>query len=388
MDTPVRRRASFTHRLRDGSVWLAPVIIFAAALGLITGLASLASAELQLTTTEMLFNLVLVVGLYIFVGNSGILSFGHISFMAIGAYVTALFTIPEVTKTYLLPALPGFIGHTTLPDVAACAVAVAFAALVAALLGIPLMRLSGLAASLALFAVLLITRVVANNWTQVTRGRQTMLGIPAHTTMTRALVGAILAILVAYVFQESRVGLRLRAAREDEVAAKASGIGVIRERRMALIVSAGVVAGGGFLFAQFLGVFNPDAFYLDITFLTIAMLVIGGMNSLTGAVIGTVFISALLEILHRAEDGVTIGIRLNLPDGSSELVLAGVMLIVLIYRPRGITGGREINWLWRHYRAPVPTPSAPPAIPASIPLPTEPDSSSPIKAQAPFHKAP
>ena len=86
------------------------------------------------------------------------------------------------------------------------------------------------------------------------------------------------------LFQRSRVGLRLRASREDEAAARAIGVGVARERTIAFVLSAFFVGVAGALFGMFIGSFNPDAFFLNITFLMVVMLVIGGMTSLAGAV--------------------------------------------------------------------------------------------------------
>jgi branched-chain amino acid transport system permease protein len=311
----------------------------------IAALASLSSPSFQRTVTTMLIDLVLVVGLYVFAGNSGILSFGHMSFMAIGAYVTAFLTIAPIQKHFLLPGLPGFVADTAFAPIPAALVAAGSAALFALVLAAPLMRLIGLASSLAMFSVLLIVYVTASNWDSVTRGQGALLGVPTNTTMWTALVWALLAMTAAYFFQQSRVGLRLRATREDEVAARAIGIGVVFERTVAFCLSAFIVGIGGFEFAQFIGSFNPDAFYLGITFITIAMLVIGGLGSLAGAVIGTVVVSALLEGLRQLESGVSIGsLHVSAPGGLREVGVGALMLLILVFRPAGLTGGEEIRW--------------------------------------------
>jgi branched-chain amino acid transport system permease protein len=326
--------------------WLWTYAVLAVPLTLLIGLIDVYGSEItQRTAITMLIDLVLVVGLYIFSGNTGILSFGHMSFMAVGAYVTALLTIPVAQKESLLPSLPGFIGHHQLSAFPAALVTVFVTGLFGLVLAIPLMRAGGLAVGLSMFAVLLIVYVVANNWTQVTRGRLTMFGMPPWTTMWSALALALAVIFVAYVFQESRVGLRLRASREDEIAARAIGVNVNRDRRIAFVLSAMVVGAGGYSFALFLSSFNADAFYLAITFLTIAMLVVGGINSLTGAVVGTVLLTTVAELLRRVEEGTSIG-PLSIParPGLRETGLAFVMLVTLIFRPKGLTGGREVPW--------------------------------------------
>jgi branched-chain amino acid transport system permease protein len=325
------------------AVW--PVLVPCLLLLAVVGLTSFGSDILQREAVAMLINVVLVVGLYTFAGNSGVLSFGHMSFMAVGAYVTALVTIPPTMKNVLLPHLPVLIRHTSLGPVEAALIAGAAAAVFASPLAIPLMRLSGLTASIAMFSVLLIVYEVDRNWIDVTRGTLTMLGVPATVTLASATGVALAMIVGAYAFQRTRIGLRLRATREDEAAAKAIGINIAALRRLAFVFSAFIVGVGGFEYAQFYGSFTADAFYLNITFITIAMLVIGGSRSLTGAVIGVVVLSALLEILREIQDGVAIGpIVVTSPAGLREVGAAVAMLVILLLRPAGLIGGGEVSW--------------------------------------------
>jgi branched-chain amino acid transport system permease protein len=328
----------------------------------ITALASVTDLAIENRVTTMLIYVVLVVGYYSFAGTSGVLSFGHMSFMSAGAYVTALLVIPAATKQELLPALPRFIGHTTLGLGPALVIAALCAALIGLVVSIPMMRLPSLAISLGMFAFLVILYEVESNWTSITRGQDAMLGLPTFTSPWIACAGAGAAIVVVSVFQESSAGLRVRAAREDPLAASAVGINVTRARRIALVVSAFVIGMGGALYAEQIGVFTPDNFYLDITFLTIAMFVIGGTHSLTGAVAGPVAVSLLNYLLDNLESGVKVG-PLTVPGrpGIAQLGLAVVMLLILIYRPRGLTGGRELRLSIPRRRRPAGSADAPPA---------------------------
>ncbi len=299
----------------------------------------------QRHTIEVLVNIVLVVGLYVFVGNSGVLSFGQMSFMSIGAYVTALITIPASHKAFLLPSLPGFLANAEVGPLPAALIAGAAALAFALIIVAPIVRMSGLAASLAMFAVLVIVYQVAINWDAVTRGSRTMLGVPVNTTIWTAMLWAMVAIVVAYAHQSSRSGLRLRASREDEAAARAAGISIPYDRAIAFLLSAFIIGVGGFLYAQYQGAFTPDAFYLHVTFLTIAMLVVGGQKSLAGAVIGAVVVSVLSLFLNSIEDGFTAGpIHFAGRDGLSDTCLAAFILLVLVFRRDGIMRGREIIW--------------------------------------------
>lgn len=197
------------------------------------------------------------------------------------------------------------------------------------------MRLSGIGASIATFTVLLIVNVVASNWQVFTNGTSGIAGVPMTTTAPVALGWVLVALAGAFLFQQTRHCLRLRASREDEVAARGAGVGIYWERRHAFVLSAFVVGVGGALYGQFLGAFSPGAFYLQLTFITVAMLVIGGSTSLAGAVFGTVFVATISEALRRAEEGVHI-------SALSQIGLALIMLLVLTLRPGGLTGGREI----------------------------------------------
>lgn len=302
------------------------------------------SPALRPTVTTMLVNLVVVIGLFVFIGNSGVLSFGHISFMAIGAYTYALVTIPESSKSIFLPNLPGFLAHADVPNVPAALLAGAVAATFGFVIAIPLMRLSGIAASIATFSVLVIVQVVLSNWNSLTNGKTPIIGVPNTTTQWSAFAWAAVFLVIAYGFKESALGLRLRASREDDIAARGLGVSIYWERLSAMVVSAFFVGVAGALLAGFLGSFNPDAFYVDLTIVTLAMLVVGGMHTLTGAWVGAIAISALTEVLRRFTEGVSLGsLDVTAPSGTTQVGLGLVMLLALIFRPEGLVGGREIR---------------------------------------------
>src|ERR1700761_1257303 len=134
--------------------------------------------ELDETLIEMLIRLVVVIGMYIFIGNSGITSFGHIGFMAIGAYAGAWQTCCPALKPITMPGLPDFVLHTTVPFIPAIIIGGLLAAGVALIVGFFIMRLSGIGASIGPFAFLAIVNVIYSNWTKVTGGTSSIVGIP------------------------------------------------------------------------------------------------------------------------------------------------------------------------------------------------------------------
>ncbi len=292
-----------------------------------------------------LVNLVFCIGLYSFAGTSGVFSFGHIAFAAIGAYAAGIFAIPPATKLELFASMPKALIHLHAGALESTLIGGGVAAFAGLITAIPLMRLGGLAASLATFAILIIVHTVARNLSQVTNGLSGMASVPTTTTAPKLLVWAVIFMAIVYAFQESRWGLRLRASREDEVAARAYGIGVFYERRIAWVLSAFIMGVGGALYGQFLGTFDADAFFLDISFLIIAMLVVGGRNSLAGAVVGSISISVVAEGLRHIEAGPHIWfVHIPARPGVAALGLGVILLAILIWRPNGLTRGREITW--------------------------------------------
>ncbi len=202
------------------------------------------------------------------------------------------------------------------------------------------MRLSGLPAGIATFAVLGITNNVISYWDKIGPGVTSLSLVPESGIWTLA-VGALIVIGVAFAYQSSPWGRRLRATREDPQAAQAAGINVHRERLVAFVISGALAGFAGGLLVHELGSITTDQVYLELTFTTLAMLVVGGASSLLGAVIGALLISALDSFLSDAEQGVHIVVSFTLPTGTRLVAIGAVMAAVLILRPAGITGGRE-----------------------------------------------
>jgi len=303
------------------------------------------SPSLNRFVTEALIYVVAVVGLQIFVGNSGIVSFGHSAFMLIAAYASAWQSCCPGLKPVFMPGLPLLLQQTDVPAFPAAILAAALAALAAGLVGAVLMRLSGIGASIALFALLAMIRSIYENWTGWTGGAGSLVGLPLYVAPWVGALWAVTAVAVAVIFQGSRLGLLLRASQDDLVAARASGVRVLGLRVIALTLSAFLVGVAGVLLGHFIGALSVRTFWLDLTFLMLAMLIFGGRRSVTGAVVGAVLVRALITGFRALESGVTVeGVTLTIPPGSQEIVLAVAMLLVLAGRPGGLLGSRELVW--------------------------------------------
>ena len=316
-----------------------PAVLVAA-----TGLVgSLFERSTEIYFINTLVALVVVVGLYLFVGNSGVLSFGHVSFVAVGAWTAGVLTIPAEEKSVLLPNLFPWLAERESGNVASLLAAAAAGAVFALLAGLPLMRLSGLAAGIATFGVLEITHNVLRYYDKIGPGTTAFSSVPETTDLLQATVGALLAVLVAFLYQGSRFGRQLRATREDPAAARAVGISVYRQRLLSFALSGALAGFAGGLSVHLLPLTTEEV-YLNLTFITLAMLVIGGLTSLWGAVVGALAVGGLDSLLAEAENGIgAFGRTVDLPAGSRVIVVGALMALVLILRPAGLTGGRELR---------------------------------------------
>jgi branched-chain amino acid transport system permease protein len=324
-------------------------VLVPAALVVAVGIATtFVSSANEIYFLDALVSVAMVVAVYVFIGNSGVLSFGQISFVAVGAFTAGVMTIPLESKTGVLPQLFPILRDHTIGNVSSLLLAAAVGGIFAFLVGLPLMRLSGLAAGIATFAVLEITHNLLREWTKIGPGATTLSLVPETTGALQATVGALVAIAVAFAYQRSRFGRMLRATREDAAAARGVGVSVHWQRVWAFTVSGALAGFAGGLLVHELGSITTEQVYLELTFLTLAMLVVGGVSSLWGAVLGALAVSGLNSFLIEAEQGVGVGVSIDLPAGTRLILLGAIMALVLIVRPAGLTGGRELRLPGRH----------------------------------------
>jgi branched-chain amino acid transport system permease protein len=328
------------NRARSLTELAAPVLLVLA-----TALLGLAvSQSLQTYFLDTLVKVSIVVALYVFIGSSGVLSFGHVSFVALGVWTAGVLTVPESQKNAIMPGLAHFLLHANVGNVPSLALAVVVGFVLAFVVGLPLMRLSGLAAGIATFGVLEITNNVLRYYQKIGPGLNAFSSVPQTTGIWQAAIGALICVVVAYVYQRSRFGRMLRAAREDPAAAAATGISTYRQRLVAFAISGGLAGLAGGLYVHLLPI-EIDSLSLDLTFLTLAMLVVGGTNSLLGAVVGSLAVGGLDSFLSAAENGVDLGgWHIDLPTGTAVIAIGALMALLLIVRPSGITGGREASF--------------------------------------------
>jgi branched-chain amino acid transport system ATP-binding protein/branched-chain amino acid transport system permease protein len=322
----------------------ASAVLFVVLLAGALAYTSKGGAARELLVQELLVNLVIVLGLQVFIGQTGILSFGHLAFAQLAAYGAALTTIPAATKATSLPDVPLGLGDVELGPFGAVLAGVVVAAAAGALVGVAVARAGGLAATMITLAMLFVVDQMVKNWTELTRGAGGLSGVPRLTTNTWLWVAALAALIVANWFGETRQGRFAAATREDEIAAPAIGIGRFSARFTAWMVSIVIVAVAGALRVQVVGSTNPDQYTLDVGVLLLAMLVVGGMRTVTGAFVGTALITIGNEVARQLGDDYEIE---RLP----ELFLGAVLLSVMLWRPGGLLGDIDVRaWLRRRMR--------------------------------------
>ena len=289
-------------------------------------------------------NVILVSSLGLSNGFTGVFSLGHVGFMALGAYSSGILTLELQKKLAYLPDLPGFLAGYSLPFLPATLLAGLFCAVLAFVIGIPLMRLSCNYVSVATLGFLVIVNNVLINAETITRGARTFTGIPDYTNLPWVMGWLVVTLLVLSRIAYSPFGRAMRATREDGIAAQGVGIHVLPTRLIAFTIGAFFAGVGGALYAHYLVSFSPATFFIAMMVTQLTMLVLGGQASLTGATLGVVIVTVLSELLRNLERGFNLGfVKLPAVFGASQIALGLIFILVMVFRPQGLFGDNEIT---------------------------------------------
>ncbi len=356
----------FPNKRRDvGFPILGSLVLFAVLFGgglIYQTILGNGSAERLVTT--MLIDAIIVIGIQIYIGNTGILSFGHIGFGAVAGYAFAVFAIAPEEKLKRIPMAPFGLTDVQVSPVVAIIIAVLITLVFAFIVGIGLARSGAqsgsVAATVITLALLFVTHEVAKSWPELTGGNRGGISfgigdsLQSRWPVLLALFGAM---LVARLFGQSRSGRLAIAAREDNLAARAMGVNPLVQQMAALLLSVAIVSIGSALRVFEIGSILPDRFFFDYAMLTLVMLIVGGRNSVTGAVLGVAVMTAARELARRlGQDGFeAFGIGLDeapldwiFRENLNSIVLGVAMVAFMIWRPKGILEDWEFDqWLYR-----------------------------------------
>jgi branched-chain amino acid transport system permease protein len=260
---------------------------------------------------------IVVLGLNLFIGYAGQISLGHAAFFGLGAYGSAV-----LTTAY------------GVPPAAAAVLTAAGVALIALVIGVPTLRLSGHYLAMATLGFNIVVHNVLVQWDRVTGGPSGLTGIPPFGAFGLAFQGetqqfyllwgaAMIALTLSLNLVRSGVGRGLAALAEDEVSAAAMGVDVHHGKIAVFMVSAVFASAGGSLFAHYLGTITPDTFGIFASIDFVIMVVIGGLGSLWGSLAGAAFVTVLPYLLGPLED-------------SKEIIHGLIVVAILLVLPRGL----------------------------------------------------
>ncbi|KXZ39137.1 amino acid/amide ABC transporter membrane protein 2, HAAT family (TC 3.A.1.4.-) [Alkalithermobacter thermoalcaliphilus JW-YL-7 = DSM 7308] len=257
-------------------------------------------------------NLLAVLGLSLLTGFTGLFSFGHAGFMAIGGYVAAIMTLNFKTPFIISLLLGGFV-----------------ASLVSLIIGKLTLNLKGDYFCIATLGFGEAIRLILDN-IQYFGGARGLAGIPMKTNLTNVLIINIVGVIILANIIRSRHGRNMKAIREEEMASEIIGINVFKYKLISLAISAAYAGIAGGMLAHYLGFLQPRMFQLiKSTELTI-IVIFGGLGSISGSIIGALTLTALPEILRTFSQW--------------RLVVYGIAVIfIMISRPQGLMGGYEIT---------------------------------------------
>ncbi len=316
--------------------------------------------------TAMLIDAVMVIGLQIYIGNTGVFSFGHIGFGAIAGYAFAVLAIAPERKSTVIRNAPWGLNEVHLSPVVATIVAVVVTLVAAAIVGVGLARSGAksgaVSATVITLALLFVTHELAINWTDLTGGDRAGLSFSIGDTLdSRLPIYLILfaTIVMARLFAQSRSGRLAKAARDDNLAAHAMGVDPQVQQMAALLISVVVVALAASLRVYEIGNITPKFFFFDYTLLTLVMLIVGGRKSVTGALAGVAVITVGRELTRRlSTDGFEVfGIGLDgaavdwlFREGLTGIFLGAAMLGFMIFRANGLLDDWELDeWLYARF---------------------------------------
>lgn len=297
-------------RKNDLLMLLSGVAIFVVLQGLMS--ANLIGAFWQLNIILICINIILSASLNLINGFTGQFSIGHAGFMAVGAYVSAIMTVkqdfPLVIALLLAFLAAGFLGF---------------------LIGMPTLRLTGDYLAIATLGLGEIIRVCILNIDYV-GGASGFMGIPRLTTFAWAFGLMFLTLFIIKNIVNSATGRACIAIRENEIAAETMGINTTKYKVLAFMIGAGFAGLAGGLFSHYFYIAHPSSFTYMQSFLILVMVVLGGLGSISGSILGAIIVTLLSALLA------------DYPEWRM-IIFAISLIIMMIFRPQGILGNKELS---------------------------------------------
>ncbi|MBA3631634.1 MAG: branched-chain amino acid ABC transporter permease [Acidobacteria bacterium] len=299
-------------------------------------------------------NIILATSLNLINGFTGQFSIGHAGFMAVGAYSSAYFTVTYGKQLETAFSSLGEVGATSIILLIAILIGAVVAAIVGLIVGIPSLRLRGDYLAIVTLGFAEIIRIVILNIDAV--GGATGYTVPGYASFLWIGIFAVITVVVVHNIVKSDAGRALISIREDELAAEAMGVNTTRYKVISFVISSAFAGIAGVLFAHYNKFLSTNDFQFIKSFEVIIMIVLGGMGSMTGAIIGAIVVTLLPELLRQLSFIQVPFIQVSssgevllssIPLDSLRLVIFALILILtMILRPQGIFGTNEFGLSW------------------------------------------
>lgn len=287
-------------------------------------------------------NIILAASLNLTNGITGIFSLGSAGFMALGAYISTLLSLPTEMKVARIPDIPGWLAGIQLPFWASLLLAGVITMLFAGIVGYPILKARGHYLAVITLGMVIMIKALLDNVTSLTNGAKGISGMEKYTTLPVAVIGALVTLYILYRIKKSSLGRSMIALRDDEDAAASLGISATKIRMFSFMVSAFFCAAGGCLWAHLERSIAPSMFYLDETFAILEMSVLGGMATLSGAIPGAAILTFVPQLLANFETGFTLfGVQVPQINGLSNMVMSVLFILVIIFRKGGVVQRSE-----------------------------------------------
>lgn len=292
-------------------------------------------------------NIILATSLNLINGFTGQFSIGHAGFMAVGAYASAFFT---VTYGKAFEGSFAFLGDTAASSLVLI-IAIIIGAIVAGamglIVGIPSLRLKGDYLAIVTLGFAEIIRIVILNIDAV--GGATGYQVPGYANFLWIGIFAMITVVVVHNIVKSDTGRALVSIREDELAAEAMGVNTTRYKVTSFVIGSAFAGVAGVLFAHYNKFLHTNDFQFIRSFEIIIMIVIGGMGSMTGAILGAIIVTLLPEVLRYLPD-IQIGATTFRFADLRLVIFALILILTMIIRPQGILGTMEIGSFMKRFR--------------------------------------
>ena len=328
---------------------LAALLVVIALLAFLQANSSSYSYQISILERSAIYAVV-AVSMNLLTGFTGLFSLGQAGFMAIGAYTVAILTIPVESRAsvYYVSGISPAIANLHCPFWLALIIAGLISAAAAALIGIPVLRLKSdyLAIATLGFSEIIRAVIAAPQLDQITNGSYGQKSIPGFPNLFMAFGLCALCILLMVLLINSSYGRVFKALREDEIAAQAMGLNLFRYKELAFVISSFFTGVGGGLLAMFMRSIDSKTFSISLTYDILLIVVLGGIGSVTGSVLGSFLVTAGREWLRFFDNPLTIaGIQIPLFRTGFRMVIFSILLmVVVLFYSRGLMGSNEFSW--------------------------------------------